>query len=420
MTEFALCSFNIGGNAWNDAMQEKFEVHAASLAAANSMICLQECGAACLPRVKPELESKGFTLHGLAEGQATFVKESELKVLAVTTERVWKNTKSKYTDWRVVHCVVVETKDGVKIVVGNNHTHDGKGLHKIQGKKRAGKEFHKSHLRQACAAVQAVAESRGAYPIVVGDHNIDEAKIRDKDHPVPPGWAVMGSHMNNRDWALFPEDESVTVSKSSRRFLAHDKQHVAMELQFFWGSRPETSSSSSSKAGAAPPSVPPMPSRSPPRAQEAGAQQPLAETKWPAPPFRVTVPAMPQQGFAPPSRVHGCTSKAGAAPPSDAPGAAPPSDAPSRELTAEDVFSHVQQSSEAQATAKAEELEDKFKSKQDKKAARSRASHEVDLEEDHFTTSEVLESSDQDRPVELSGKVSELMALAESQGVSLK
>ncbi len=175
ITTFGVCSFNIGGLVgWTRSMMEKFRLHMGLICQANSVLCFQEVGPLCLQRRVPVLNDKHFTLHVSYEGIVTFVNETKFNVLGVTTEQVWANAKSRYTEWRRVVCVALqETQTGLNVVVGNNHTHDGRGTHQIKRtSSRMATYFNVGHARQAGAVVKAVAASHGALPILVGDHNL--------------------------------------------------------------------------------------------------------------------------------------------------------------------------------------------------------------------------------------------------------
>ena len=189
-------------------MHTHFLVQATELTDRTDVLCLQECGPVCLNRIEPDLRAMGLRLVVQAEGQATFVKEEGMRVVATATPRVWAGSESKYCDWRVVACCVLAWAGGTsRIVVANNHTHDGSGLHKICTTKN-----RDAKLQKACQALQAVAEQHGAVPILVGDHNLAESVVVSEESPTRKGWSAMPSLQNAR-----PDKDQAKKGKGKSR-----------------------------------------------------------------------------------------------------------------------------------------------------------------------------------------------------------
>ncbi len=207
--------------------------------------------------------------HGIATMWKKDVVTPTFKGGGHSLDPIWKNPgDGDKSRWRRLLCSTFKQvagaespsmagaeSPGMSFVVGNNHTHDGSGDHQAGNNKV---KFKADHLANCFQTIDHVAKEKGAFPILVGDHNMTFSTEHPVDSVVPLDWEIVPSKTFSRDWVFCPklghpyvQGHIAVAGYKNDRVSSSDGAHTAIETTFHMSSTP--------MAGAQSPS--PMPKR---------------------------------------------------------------------------------------------------------------------------------------------------------------
>ncbi len=143
-----------------------------SLCAANDIVCLQE-GDGIKEEIHKIAQEHNMDQSPMFEGIVTSYKPAVVTVDGEggghSLDPIWlnKNDGDK-AKWRRLLCSTftptAAESPSQRFVVGNNHTHDGQGIHKAGNNPHNFKPYHLAHCFKA---LKAAAREKGALPILV-------------------------------------------------------------------------------------------------------------------------------------------------------------------------------------------------------------------------------------------------------------